>query len=281
LLVWWKYQKDLYDIIWKLTSYCVEKDAEWYKWYWPVYTEKWIPIFVKKWEYWSWFYMDLRKETINKYVKSEYKWCFFKTLKKIFWIDFENFDYDFFPWIKKITPNYIVVSSSNRIWKSKLFSLWTDSELKDYFLTFVTDEWVILIPLKASSKTLSSIWASSFEEALKEKERYEVIWKIQIDSFLIKWCAKKFFEGSGELAQDALIKKERNKCWLVQIDLDWEWNKELILVDTWLKISLIYWDFEDNLNWFRVIKPIFKSNDKIIKFLPNWSWYFDSFLAVD
>jgi len=53
--------------------------------------------------------------------------------------------------------------------------------------------------------------------------------------------------------------------------MDWTWNNEILLRNDDVWYWIIYTD-EWNINTLRVIKPIFKTDKKLFKFLKDSNW---------
>ena len=279
-LIWWSKKQLLIKAIVKNTMYCLT----WTIWNlsveWPVLSWSEYPLMTYTNSDWTtWQYFDFTTKALNKYIKPSYQKCFQKQFFDLFWFDKDKITY----WVnyKIYDINWkwwmIVMWKFNIIEYNMIKWMLMNSNLTPYLIIVKTDKWIIWITLKSESNLKTFNEYLSQQDALSAKNNFTVNWKLQIDSFLINYCAAKFFWWDENKAINAIKNKDRNKCWLIPINIDGTWNDELLLKDDFDMYNIIYADQWTNTT-LRVVKPIFKTNKDIFKFLKNADWTY-SFLA--
>lgn len=266
-------------------KYCTSKISWQIVWWWPIYSWSNSFIYAYQWDEWVLYYINAQKNYIDKYIKDTYKDCYIQNIKDIFWIDINNEKlYGIYPKETEKRNELIiwVSNSSSRIY-NKVIDKFFNSKLYEYFLPIVTDKWLLIIVLKEDKEWLEIASATTLWEAIKKENKYIINWSTQIDNFLVKYCATKFFGWNSNKAIKALINKQRSSCWLWELNMDCNWNKEMTLIindPIFWKKSLIYSDIFNEKTNTRIIKQIFITPDRIFKFLKSYDWCYSEFLTT-
>jgi len=231
------------------------------------------------------YYLNAQSNYIKDNIKDTYKNCYIDSLKDILWINVNDSKYYWtFPKKTEINKEMIIwVSKSSTKIYNMMIDKFFNSRLYNYFLPVITDKWLLVIILKENKEWLGRATATTLWEAIQKENKYVIKWNTQLDDFLVRYCATKYYDWNTDLAIKYLIEKKRWKCWLWNINMDCNWNKEISLIindPIFWKKSLIYWDFQNEKTNTRVIKQIFITPDRIFKFLQNSEWCYSEFLTT-
>jgi len=281
-LIWGSKKKQLYNAIIKNTEYYLT----WVVWNfsveWPVTSWWYYPLLsYTNSDWWTWYYFDFTTKALNKYIQKKYQNDFIKQFFELFWFDKNKIKFWFT--FKKYDINWkwslITIWKINKIWYDMFKWMFFDSELTPYLIIVKMDQWLVWITLKSETNLKTFNEYLSKEDAFAAKNNFTVNWKLQIDSFLVNYCSDNYFTWNENQAINALKNKNRLSCWLIPINIDWTWNDELLLKDDKAYFNIIYSDQWTSTS-LRVIKPIFKTNKDIFKFLKNSDWTYN-FLATN
>jgi len=212
LVFWWEKKKYLKETLIKNLSYCLSWNSiDWYVAYWPILSWSSFPIFEVKSDDWTkQWYLDLTDKTLFDYLDARYVWCFKKEVYWLFGIDTWSINFWMTPHKYKVSTKYwyITIWNWNYFLKKMVRNLWLNSELSNNLVLLKTDDWIILITLKDVSLISKYKDYLSKADAAEAANSYTVVWKFQVDSFLVNYCATNYFTWNKEEAVNILKNKE-------------------------------------------------------------------------